>query len=77
MKGVHVPGESEMQLGRVHHHPSENGDGLADDVLRRAEEPCGLLRHPSEGVVTERTMHFMVPRRRRVYGFGCRLWGHD
>src|SRR6476660_1494720 len=42
-----------MQLGRVQHHPGDNGDGLADDVLRGAEEPCGLLRNLPERVVAE------------------------
>jgi hypothetical protein len=42
-----------MQLGRVHHDPGDDCDGLADDVLRSAEEPCGLLGHPPECVVAE------------------------
>src|SRR4029077_3769571 len=42
-----------MQLGRVQHHPGDDGDGLADDVLRGAEEPCGLLRNLPECVVAE------------------------
>jgi hypothetical protein len=46
-----------MQLGRIQHHPDENGGGLPDDVLRCAEEPRGLLREPSERIVAERTMH--------------------
>jgi hypothetical protein len=45
-----------MQLGCIQEHPSENGDGLADDVLGRTKQSCSLLRHPSERIVSERAM---------------------
>ena len=67
-----------MQLGRIDSDPGENGDGLPEDVLRRAEEPCGLLCDPSERIVAERTMRLrMLMRLHLVHGFGCTVRGHD
>ena len=59
-----------MQLGRVQDHPGENGGGLPDDVLRRAEEPRGLLRQPPERVVPERAVQFRTTMLQLARGFG-------
>src|SRR5947209_7579594 len=64
-----------MQLGRVQHHPGQNGHRLPEDVLRRAEEPRRLLSHPTERVVAERTMQLRTLMLHLVHGFGCTTAG--
>src|SRR5919204_439713 len=48
---VFIPAES--QRSRVERDPGDDDDRLADDVLRRAEEACRLLRRTAEGVLAE------------------------
>ena len=67
-----------MQLGCIQEHPSENGDGLADDVLGRTKQSCSLLRHPSERIVSERAMWLgMVRMLPLTHGFARIVRGHD
>src|ERR1700746_188736 len=49
-----------MHLGRVQHHPGEDGDCLAHDVLGRAEKPRSLLGQTPECVVAEGSVQLCV-----------------
>ncbi len=73
---IDVPGEPEMQLGRVHHHPRDDGDGLPEDVLRRTEEPSGLLGYAPERVVAERAVQLRSAMFQLGRGLGCVAGGH-
>jgi hypothetical protein len=47
---------------RVERDPEDDDDGLADDVLRCAEEPRRLLRAAPEGVAAERAVVLVAAR---------------
>ena len=74
---VDVPGKAEMQLSGIQQHPHAHRDGLPDDVLGRAEEPCGSFRQSPERVVAKGTTQLVVTPRQLPLGLVCMTNRHD
>ena len=52
----------------VENDPQRDDEGLADDVLRRPEEPCRLLGGTTERIIAKRPMMIDVGHEVRVGG---------